>query len=84
MYRLKTLLGDTLSSRNFNNQATEASTRVQVVNRMAAMGVPKAVWLQNSCVSGRGKFGYQKFMRQHQVLLSACLARRELIPFLIQ
>ncbi|WP_164519293.1 MULTISPECIES: hypothetical protein [Pseudoalteromonas] len=41
MYRYKQLMGDKQVSRGFNQQRTEAMTKVKVLNRMAGLGMPK-------------------------------------------
>ena len=38
--RIKTIFGDRLRSRDFDNQATEAFLRLSVLNRMTALGMP--------------------------------------------
>ena len=40
MMRLKTVFGSSLSSRRFNNQATEMSVRCAALNRMTNLGMP--------------------------------------------
>ncbi len=40
MYRFKKILGNTLSSRKFENQLTEARTKVFILNRMTHLGMP--------------------------------------------
>lgn len=40
MYRMKTIFGDRLRSRTFNNQATEALLKCKILNDMTAMGMP--------------------------------------------
>lgn len=42
MFRQKVILGDRLHSHYFRNQKTEARIRASILNRMAAMGMPKS------------------------------------------
>lgn len=42
MFRLKTIFGDELSARCFENQATETFVRCQILNRMNQLGKPDA------------------------------------------
>lgn len=42
MFRLKTILGGHLQSRNFENQKIEARIRGSILNRMTALGMPKS------------------------------------------
>lgn len=42
MYRYKSTFGSKLKSRDFQNQITETQIAVQVLNRMASLGMPKA------------------------------------------
>jgi hypothetical protein len=46
MYRLKTILGGSLSSRSAGNQVTEAKTKILILNRMTKEGMPKSVRIQ--------------------------------------
>jgi transposase len=39
-FRIKTIFGDRLRSRDFDNQATEAFLRLSILNRMTALGMP--------------------------------------------
>jgi len=39
-FRIKTIFGDRLSSRDFDNQATEAFLRLSIMNRMTGLGMP--------------------------------------------
>ena len=41
-FRLKTIFGDRLRSRDFGNQATEAFLRLSLLNRMTALGMPES------------------------------------------
>ncbi|MDE3046374.1 MAG: hypothetical protein KGJ02_07005 [Verrucomicrobiota bacterium] len=41
MFRYKTLLGDRLSSRKKSTQATEIAVKLDVLNRMIELGMPK-------------------------------------------
>jgi len=41
-FRIKTIFGDRLRSRDFDNQATEAFLRLSVLNRMTALGMPES------------------------------------------
>lgn len=43
MYRLKTICGDKLKSRNFENQKTEADIMTLILNKMTLLGMPKSV-----------------------------------------
>ena len=40
MYRIKTIFGDGLRSRIFENQATEALLRCSALNKMTSLGMP--------------------------------------------
>ncbi|MDX2249845.1 MAG: IS5 family transposase, partial [Bacteroidia bacterium] len=40
MYRFKTLFGNQLSARNFENQQTEAAIKILCLNKMTALGMP--------------------------------------------
>ncbi len=42
MYRYKTILGDRLASRKQSTQATEVRIKIDVLNRMIELGVPKS------------------------------------------
>lgn len=42
MMRVKTIFGSSLSSRRFNNQATEMSVRCAALNRMTQLGMPNS------------------------------------------
>jgi hypothetical protein len=42
MFRIKTLLGEQLSSRNFENQKVEAAIRCKIINRMTNLGMPRS------------------------------------------
>lgn len=42
MFRFKTLFGERLQAHLFENQATEAFIKCQVMNRMTALGMPKS------------------------------------------
>lgn len=42
MYRYKTILGDRLASRKQWTQATEVSIKIDVLNRMIELGMPKS------------------------------------------
>jgi len=42
MFRFKTILGDRLASRKKENQATEVSIKLDVLNRMIELGMPKS------------------------------------------
>ena len=42
MYRYKTMLGDRLSSRKESTQATEVAVKLDVLNRMIELGMPKS------------------------------------------
>lgn len=42
MMRMKTIFGSSLSSRRFNNQATEMSIRCAALNRMTQLGMPES------------------------------------------
>jgi hypothetical protein len=42
MYRCKTILGDRLASRKKSTQATEVAVKLDVLNRMAELGMPKS------------------------------------------
>ena len=46
-FRIKTLFGDRLRSRNFGNQATEAFLRLSILNRMTALGMPASYPVTN-------------------------------------
>lgn len=41
-FRFKTILGDKLASRNFENQKVEALLKCQILNHMAAIGMPQS------------------------------------------
>ena len=43
MFRLKTILGGTLKSRNFQNQKTEARIMANILNKMTSLGMPHSV-----------------------------------------
>ena len=42
MFRYKTILGDRLSARKWENQATEIQIKMDVLNRMTELGMPKS------------------------------------------
>lgn len=42
MMRVKTIFGSSLSSRRFNNQATEMGIRCEILNRMTRLGMPES------------------------------------------
>lgn len=42
MFRLKTILGDSLQSRKFVNQQVEAKIMAKILNKMAHLGMPKS------------------------------------------
>jgi hypothetical protein len=42
MYRMKTLLGNTLSTRKFVNQKIEAHIRCKIINQMTRLGMPNS------------------------------------------
>lgn len=42
MYRHKTILGDRLSSRKFENQKTEGKIKCSILNKMTALGMPES------------------------------------------
>jgi hypothetical protein len=42
MFRCKTILGDKFSSRKWGNQVTEARIKLDVLNRMTELGMPKS------------------------------------------
>ena len=42
MFRLKTILGGKLQSRNIQNQKTEAALMASILNRMSALGMPES------------------------------------------
>ena len=42
MYRYKTVLGDRLSARRERTQATEVSIKLDALNRMTELGMPKS------------------------------------------
>ncbi len=42
MFRYKTILGDRLSARNWRNQVTEVKIKLDVLNRMTELGMPKS------------------------------------------
>ena len=42
MMRIKTIFGSSLSSRRFNNQATEMSVRCAALNQMTGLGMPES------------------------------------------
>ncbi|MHC5051731.1 MAG: hypothetical protein ACYTGK_14095 [Planctomycetota bacterium] len=42
MSRFKALVGDSLASRTFERQQVEALVKGRVLNRMAALGMPKS------------------------------------------
>ena len=46
-FRIKTIFGDRLRSRDFDNQATEAFLRLSVLNRMTALGMPESYPVTN-------------------------------------
>jgi len=46
-FRIKTIFGDRLRSRDFHNQATEAFLRLSVLNRMTALGMPESYPVTN-------------------------------------
>jgi hypothetical protein len=46
-FRLKTIFDEKLSSRLFNNQATEALLRLRILNRMTAIGMPESYPVNN-------------------------------------
>jgi hypothetical protein len=41
MFRYKTILGDRLNSRTEKTQATEVTVKLDVLNRMTELGMPK-------------------------------------------
>ena len=43
VYRLKAIFGDQLASRKFENQATEAFIRANILNKMTSLGMPRSV-----------------------------------------
>lgn len=45
MYRLKTILGDKLSSRKSSNQATEVFVKCAILNKMTSIGMPESYQL---------------------------------------
>ena len=42
MFRFKTIFGDKLRSRKFENQAAEAILKAHLINKMTAMGMPQS------------------------------------------
>ena len=42
IYRYKSILGNKLKSKTFHNQKTEVQIGVSILNRMAALGMPRA------------------------------------------
>lgn len=42
MFRYKTIMGDRLSARKWKNQATEVQIKLDVLNRMTELGMPKS------------------------------------------
>jgi hypothetical protein len=42
MFRYKTVLGDRLTARKEQTQATEVAIKLHVINRMKALGMPKS------------------------------------------
>jgi IS5 family transposase len=42
MFRLKTILGEKLQSRNLSNQKTEAAIMASILNKMTALGMPQS------------------------------------------
>jgi hypothetical protein len=46
MYRFKTILGSSLSSRSTINQIAEAKTKILILNRMTRLGMPDSVQIQ--------------------------------------
>jgi len=46
-FRLKTIFDEKLSSRLFDNQATEALLRLRILNRMTAIGMPESYAVNN-------------------------------------
>lgn len=47
MYRFKTLLGRSLTSRKMVNQRAEVLAKCQVINRMNSLGMPKGIWVKS-------------------------------------
>jgi IS5 family transposase len=47
MFRLKTILGGSLKSRDFKNQKTEAKLMANILNKMTSLGMPETVPIQN-------------------------------------
>jgi len=47
MFRFKTLFGNTLSSRNFDNQGGEAFMKCKALNKMTSLGMPESYILQS-------------------------------------
>lgn len=45
MYRIKQLVGGTLSSRKWEMQKVETKIKCIIVNRMTSLGMPKGVWV---------------------------------------
>lgn len=43
MFRLKTILGGKLKSRNFKNQKTEAKIMASILNKMTSLGMPDSI-----------------------------------------
>lgn len=43
MFRLKTLFGDKVNSKNFDNQATDLMIRCAIINKMNLLGMPDSV-----------------------------------------
>ena len=46
-FRIKTIFGDRLRSRDFDNQVTEAFLRLSALNRMTAVGMPESYRVVN-------------------------------------
>jgi hypothetical protein len=47
MYRYKTVLGDRLTARRERTQATEVAIKLDVLNRMTELGMPKSYKVSN-------------------------------------
>jgi len=42
MFRYKTIVGDRLSARKWQNQVSEVRIKLDVINRMTELGMPKS------------------------------------------
>ncbi|BBT70446.1 hypothetical protein WP8S18E06_17450 [Klebsiella sp. WP8-S18-ESBL-06] len=45
MFRIKILLGDYLSLRDYDAQVGEAMAMAKALNRMTLLGMPRSIWI---------------------------------------